>query len=190
MRKRELSLFLAVFVLLGYATGCKRKPAYSDIEANRTATTQNQNSDGQAAQAPAGGELATAPVPAPTAPTPPVPFKSPTFLDQAANGIKDLPNYPGSDRTGGRIGPIQEANVASFVLQSRDSMDKVRTFYEQVIKNQRWTIIDKTIDAELCEWRLSKGGDDSAKVQLNKDPKTGVITILLVRGEKMKEPAK
>src|SRR5262249_58816073 len=110
---------------------------------------------------------ATAPVPpTPTPPTPPVPFRSPTFLDQATNGIKDLPNYPSSDRTGGRIGPVQDANVASFVLQSRDSMEKVRTFYEQVIKNQRWTIIDKTIDPELCEWRLSRGEDDSAKIQL------------------------
>src|SRR5262245_52975256 len=144
MRKKELSLLLAVSVLLGYAAGCRHKPAYSDIDANRTATVQNQNSGGQAAQEPAGGEAATAPVPpTPTPPTPPVPFRSPTFLDQATNGIKDLPNYPSSDRTGGRIGPVQDANVASFVLQSRDSMEKVRTFYEQVIKNQRWTIIDK-----------------------------------------------
>jgi hypothetical protein len=187
MNKRVTVLCL---VLAGIATGaCKHKPAYSDIDANanRPASNQNQNAEAQpnAAQ-PSAGESQASPPPAtpPEAPKPPA-FKRPRFLDEVSGEIKDLPGYPGAYRATGRIGPSGEANMASFVLQSSDSMDKIVAFYERVIKANRWTVLNKVIDQEASEWRLSKGQDESAKVEVKKDQQTGRMTILVVRGERL-----
>jgi hypothetical protein len=188
---RQLCLLLAAAAMVASAAACRHKPAYSDIDANRTATNQNQNSEAQAGTAPAGGESPAPPAAQPpSAPAQAPRHRTPSFIDPVKGDIKDLPNYPGAIRTNVRIGPVQEANVASFVLQTGDSMDQIRSFYERQIKSNHWTVIDKTIDPELCEWRLSRGQDDSAKVELKKDPKTGGITILLVRGEKLEGPDK
>jgi len=69
-------------------------------------------------------------------------------------------------------------------------MEKITAFYEQVIKANKWTVVDKLIDPELSEWVLKKGEENSAKVQVKKDLKTSTMNIVIVRGEKLEEPAK
>lgn len=183
MKKQALKLIGLLLAVTVICAACSHKPAYSDIDANRTPKNQNES---QSAAAPSGaGEPQTVapsqPVPAP----PPTPaFKTPSFINQATGEIKDLPSYPNSARIRAQIGPVQDANVASFVFLTRDPMDKITAFYEQVIKTNRWQVIDKIIDPELSEWNLRKG-DDGAKVQVKKDSQSGAMNIMLVRGEKL-----
>lgn len=71
-----------------------------------------------------------------------------------------------------------------------DPMNKIAAFYEKVIKDNKWTVIDKIIDPEFSEWTLKKGEDNSAKVQVKKDERTGALNIVMVRGEKLEAPSK
>jgi hypothetical protein len=69
-------------------------------------------------------------------------------------------------------------------------MDKIAAFFERVIKSNKWVVSNKLIDPDVSEWVLKKGEDDNAKVSVNRDSKTGQITILIVRSEKLEQPAK
>ena len=93
---RLLCLFLGLLVVA--SNGCRHKPAYSEIDANKT-STRNRNSEGTAGSVPAP---ATADLPSsastPAADASPPGVKPASFLNQAG-GIKDLPNYPRSRRT-------------------------------------------------------------------------------------------
>ena len=78
----------------------------------------------------------------------------------------------------------------SLILVSGDPMEKIAAFYTRAIKDQKWTVSDKILDPELSEWTLKKGEDNSAKVQVKKDQKTGALNIVMVRGEQMEAPKK
>ena len=81
-------------------------------------------------------------------------------------------------------------NTITLALKTTDPMDKITAFYERVIRDNKWTVIDKIIDPEFSEWSLKKGEDNSAKVQVKKDQQTSAMTIVMVRGEKLAEPGK
>ena len=86
---------------------------------------------------------------------------------------------------------MQGVNSMSLGLRTGDPMDKITAFYEKVIKDNKWTVTDKIIDPELSEWSLKKGESNSAKVQVKKDEQqTSIMNIIIVRAEKMEEPAK
>lgn len=78
----------------------------------------------------------------------------------------------------------------SLGFTATDPMDKIAAFYEKVIKDNKWTVIDKIIDPEFSEWNLKKGEDNSAKVQIKRDQQTSLMTIVMVRGEKLEAPSK
>jgi hypothetical protein len=188
---RLLCLSLAVVVIAALA-GCSHKPGYSEMDANRTARNQNQNhnSEGRstasmppAVEPPAATEPSPGPPPAPA-------VKRPSFMDQAKGDIRDLPSYPRAYRVNMQIGPIQGVNTMLLTLKTTDPMDKITAFYERVIKDNKWTVIDKIIDPEFSEWSLKKGEDSSAKVQVKKDQQTRAMNIMIVRGEKLEEPGK
>ncbi len=186
---RELGLLLAAVVIAGL-TGCAHRPAYSEMDANRTSRNQNQNqnAEGQTtASTPAAPEPPATEAAQP-APAPPPP--APSFLDQAKGGIKDLPAYPNAYRISATVGPIQGVNTMSLGFTATDPMDKIAAFYEKVIKDNKWTVIDKIIDPEFSEWNLKKGEDNSAKVQIKRDQQTSLMTIVMVRGEKLEAPSK
>ena len=192
---RLVCLSLAVVVIAALAA-CSHKPAYSEMDANRTARNQNhnqnqnQNSEGQStASTPPAVEPPAAPEPAHVPPPAPA-VKPPSFMDQRTGGIKDLPSYPPAYRVNIRIGPLQGVNTISLALKTTDPMDKITAFYERVIRDNKWTVIDKIIDPEFSEWSLKKGEDNSAKVQVKKDQQTSAMTIVMVRGEKLAEPGK
>jgi hypothetical protein len=173
--------------------GCAHKPAYSEMDANNSNRNQNQNQSSstevQATATPPAAPQAPAPDAAQT-PATPAPFKSPTFLDQASGGIKDLPAYPNAARVSVQIGPVEGVNTMSLIFVSGDPMEKIAAYYTRMIKEQKWTVSDKMIDPELSEWTLKKGEDNSAKVQVKKDQKTGAFNIVMVRGEQMEAPKK
>lgn len=181
---RFIALLIASTVM--FSAGCKHSPAYSDMDANRSAKVENKNSGEQAS--------ATTPeaVPAPSAPAPQPSrqFKPPTFLDTASGTIKDLPIYPGARRTNQIVGPAEGTNAATIVLTTSDPMDKIAAFYEQAIKSNKWVVVNKVIDPDVSDWTLKKGEDDNAKVSVNRDSKTGRITIFMVRSEKLEQPPK
>jgi len=185
MMKRELrviALLITAPILMSAA--CRNKPAYNEIDANRAAKAENSNS-GEQASVPPPPESAPAPSP------PPKPqFRPPTFLDTTNGSIKDLPNYPGARRTNQIIGPAEGTNAVTIVMTAPDSMAKIAAFYEQVIKSNKWVVSNKLIDPDVSEWVLKKGEDDNAKVSVNRDSKTGQITIFIVRSEKLEQPAK
>lgn len=178
-------------VVIGVLAGCVHKPAYSEMDANRTASTQNNNQPVNAEE-PAATPNSAEPAAPPAPSAPPTPsIKNPSFLDQASGEIKDLPSYPRAYRVSARIGPMQGVNSMSLGLRTGDPMDKITAFYEKVIKDNKWTVTDKIIDPELSEWSLKKGESNSAKVQVKKDEQqTSIMNIIIVRAEKMEEPAK
>jgi hypothetical protein len=183
-------LFVMVMTLL---TGCARKPAYNEIDANRGTVKENQNQPNAsqaASTSPSSEPSATEPATsspassASTTTTPPPP-KRPSFLDEATGGVKDLPSYPGAHRVNVQFGPVEGVNTMALGLRTKDSMDKITAFYDQVIKANKWTIVDKLKDPELSEWNLKKGEENSAKVQVKKDLASGTMNIVIVRGEKL-----
>ena len=175
--------------LIAVSGACGHKPSYSDVDTNKNLRAQNQNSGGQAsAPQPAPAEPPAAPsqpVPAPPQPK----FQSPSFLDPRGQ-IKDFPFYPGAQRLNVQIGPVQGVNTASFVLASSDSMDKIAAFFDQAIKKNHWTVVDKVIDPDVSEWTLKKDEGDGLRVQVKKDSQLGRMKISIIRGETMREPGK
>jgi len=193
---RFLNMWL-MSVIVAVATGCAHKPAYSEMDTNRATANRNESSSNAnkvAAPGPSSQPSSTEPAtPSPDSPvaTPTsAPPKRPSFLDEAKGGVKDLPSYPGAQRVSVQIGPVQGFNTMSLGLRTTDSMEKITAFYEQVIKANKWTVVDKLIDPELSEWVLKKGEGNSAKVQVKKDLKTSTMNIVIVRGEKLEETAK
>lgn len=194
---RWVGLLLVIVVYGGGPAGCSRKPAYSDMDTNRASRNENQNqsrnqsTEGQATATPpvplpAPDPAAPAPVPTPAGTT----IKSPTFLDQSTSGIKDLPSYPGAYRVSVQLGPLQGFNTMSLGYTTSDPMTKITAFYERVIKDHKWTVIDKLVDPEFSEWNLKKGEENTAKVQVKRDQQTGVFAIVIVRAEKEGAPNK
>jgi len=187
---RLLCLLLTAAVIAGLA-GCAHKPAYSEMDANRSSRNQNQNAGAQAtASTPAAAEPPAPEAAQPAPASPPAAFKSPSFLDQASGGIRDLPAYPNAYRISVQLGPMQGLNTMSLGFTTTDSMDKIAAFYEKVIKDNKWTVIDKLIDPEFSEWSLKKGEDHNAKVQVKKDQQTSALNIVMVRTEKLEAPSK
>ena len=183
---RLLWLPLALTVM-ATANGCRHKPAYSDIDANKASSAQNQSSEGKAGTTPAPATGTSQPEASPASAQR---FKTPTFMDQATGAAKDLPNYPRSTRTSIQIGPNQGVNVMTLVLQTGDSIDLVAAFYKKAIKDNRWTVVDNVLDPELAEWTLTKGAEQSAKIQVKRDTTTSKNNIIIVRGEKLEETGK
>jgi hypothetical protein len=173
------SLVAAAVIAVGSA--CAHRPAYSEMNTNRAVSNQNQSQNTE--------PQATASTPAVAEPAPPAAAaKVPSFMDQGA--VRDLPAYPNAYRTNFQLGPMEGVNIMSLSLISKDPMDKIVAFYEKVVKDNKWTVIDKIIDPEFSEWSLKKGEDNSAKVQVKKDQQTKAMNIVMVRGEKLEAPSK
>jgi hypothetical protein len=186
--KKQVRLLWVLLAAVILVSACQHKPAYSDIDTNKNARTQNQNAESQAtAPQPTPGGSPAVPQPSPAV-AQARSFQRPSFLNGKAE-IADLPNYPGAHRTNAQIGAVQGVNTATFVSTTNDPMDRIAAFFDQAIKNNHWTVTDKFIDPELSEWTLEKGKDNSGKVRASKD-RTGRVSIIIVRGEKLPEPGK
>lgn len=186
---RRWGVVLALTILS--FNGCGHKPAYSDIDANRSSNTANQNSDGRAGTTPpATADLPPAVSQPAGSPPQSATFKTPSFLDQSTGAIKDLPNYPSSTRASIQIGPNQGLNVVTLMLQTNDSMDLIAAFYQKLIKENQWTVVNKIVDPDLAEWILTKGEEQTARIQVKKDQVTNQRNIFIVRGEKLPETNK
>ena len=184
-----------IMIVITLLSGCAHKPAYSEMNTNRGTAKENQsqaNANRGASLSPSSQPSATEPAAASSAATGSTATNSqlakrPSFLDEARGGIKDLPSYPHASRLNMQMGPNGGLNTLALALQTKDSMDKIAAFYEEVIKTYKWTVVDKLIDPEMSEWNLKKGEDNGAKVQVRKDPASRAMTIVIVRAEKLEE---
>ena len=116
-------------------------------------------------------------------------MKLPTFLDGQTGQIKDLPNYPQSQRLSLQYGPVADVGeMASLVLQTLAPMDSIAAFYDKAIKSGRWEVTVRNRDPEYSEWRLKKGDKEEGAVTVKKDPtRGGSMIIQLVRTNKLDE---
>jgi hypothetical protein len=76
------------------------------------------------------------------------------------------------------------------MLQTNDSMDLKAAFYQKLIKDNQWTVVNKIVDPDLNEWILTKGEEQTARIQVKKDQVTNKRNIFIVRGEKLPETNK
>jgi len=180
----KLVCFFLLLIMSIAMTACgPSKPAYSDINTNQAARSDNKNSNEQAtASADPGAAQGQQPG---AQPQPAQPgseqFKIPAFMDQNTGEIKDLPNYPRAIRRNVQYGPAQGKDTMSLLLETSDAMDKIADFYEKAIKSNGWTVSDKVRDPEMSEWTLKKGKDDEAKVEVKKDPRSNSMYIAIAR---------
>ena len=169
---------LVVVAALSVAACGPRRPAYNDINTNQPAKAEPQSPATTNAPEPAAGAPGGPPSPATSAP--PTAFKMPPFMDAAKGYPKDLPNYPQAATINVMYGPQQDADVFSIALQTRDPMDKIVAFYEQVFKNNGWKVSNRLVDSEYSEWDLKKSETDEAKVKVQQDKQSGKGFMIVV----------
>jgi len=107
-----------------------------------------------------------------------------SFLDSQTGEFKDLPRYPRATRTYAQIGPINGTDAGMFMLETAASYDRIAEFYEQAIKKNGWTVVNKTKDNEYYKWELMKGKTSEALIEVKSDGKSSRKSILLSRAER------
>src|SRR5215467_4427337 len=110
MRIKAFVFLLVVVVSLG--SGCRKKPAYSDIDVKATerpapdsppdgsaaSTDSTAASPAESSAAPSPAPESLAAIPALPAPNQAAQVKIPWFVDTGKGEVKDLPSYPSSRR--------------------------------------------------------------------------------------------
>jgi hypothetical protein len=183
----RLRLILVGVLMTGLVLGaaCRRKAAYSDIDANRSSDSkpveqtlpETNPAPGADPQASSNSTVAAS--------QPNAGARIPWFVDTVNGQVKDLPNYPNALRRNVSYGPMSGQDTMSLVLETHDPMEKIAQFYDRVTKDNKWKVTDRTVDPDLSEWILKKGDNGDAKVQVQKDPRQpGVLYIVIARVER------
>ncbi|MEK6303051.1 MAG: hypothetical protein AABO41_20250 [Acidobacteriota bacterium] len=193
----KVVFFLLACAVIAAPAGCRRKPAYSNINVNASrpdaqaqTTAEQPKDDGSGTVNPGGapqpeGAAAAQPQPGPTRPPA---IKLPAFFDAQTGEVKDLPSYPKSQRLSIQYGPAgPDTEMASLVLGASGTMDSIVTFYDKAVKAGRWIVKVRNSDSEYSEWQLKKGDKDEGRVIVKRDPAQGALTIQIVRTSKSSE---
>ncbi|HEX5734597.1 MAG TPA: hypothetical protein VF131_17310 [Blastocatellia bacterium] len=138
---------------------------------------------------PAGGETPPSVPPAETSPVQPTTLTTPAFWNSTTGDISDLPSFPGGARMSVQYGPINGMDTAFIVLSTNQPLDTIAAFYENAIKRNGWSVVNKLTDPEVYKVTLKKDASNEAIVQVEKDPQTGYRRIVLTRLQKPKQPA-
>jgi hypothetical protein len=165
MRGQLFALILAAG--LGVAACGPHGPAYRDINTNQPAKPE-QPAPATANEPPPASGANSAEPPQPAKTQPPA-FRVPPFMDAGKGYPRDLPNYPQAQTMNIQYGPYGDTDVFSISMHTRDPMDKVVAFYENVFKGNGWTVANRLVDPEYSEWALKKKEGDEAKVTVQKD---------------------
>ena len=83
-----------------------------------------------------------------------------------------------------QYGPTQGYDSAMVILRSKDQFDKVTAFYDTVIKNNKWGVAANDRSPDNYSWTLGSEEGDEGLVQITRDPKSNVVTIVLDRVRK------
>lgn len=200
-----MRLFTILFIaaVLTASIGCTRKSS-SDSGRKPDTTLANLNAapqqspaeeaasaspDGSATGTPSAADapsVADAPASAAASPAPSDPSpRMPAFMDASKGAIVDLPQYPNSMRTNVQYGALRGAGDSALILATTsEPIEKVRAFYEKVIRGHNWTVTSQITEPENYKWNLKKGDRDEGLVQIRKDPGARGLTIILSRLEK------
>jgi hypothetical protein len=181
---------LAIVIASAISISCNRKPAYSDVEPEKGRAQASGQAE-QSPQTPASSEPAAAPAPPPAAPLPQdtvakKEFKLPAFIDDRTGEIKDLPSYPNAIRTNASVGPIQDVEAATYVLEAGDSIEMIASFYDAAIRKNGWRVAARSKEADYFKLEMTKGGTSEAIVEARRDPSTNRRSIVLSRVERPK----
>ncbi|HNX49143.1 MAG TPA: hypothetical protein PKL08_03175 [Thermoanaerobaculaceae bacterium] len=99
--------------------------------------------------------------------------------------VPDLPSYPGASRT-----KLDTTTVSSdgwsrkfkLELEARDTFDKVKKFYEEVIQERGWTVGGVSEEAGKAGWKLTREAS-VAEIRISKEGRKRV-TIRLERKDR------
>jgi hypothetical protein len=110
-------------------------------------------------------------------------FSVPEFMNGARAEPRDLPGYPRARKGQVRFGPYQDKQIFAATLTTRDSMDRVAAFYDDVLKSNGWKVSSRIVDPEYSEWIFRKDNDaeDEGKVVVQKEPSGNGLTISIAR---------
>ncbi|HUK91926.1 MAG TPA: hypothetical protein VLZ81_16100 [Blastocatellia bacterium] len=186
-----LLLTISLALALAASTGCQRKPSYSDIKVNQSGGLANQNSSSSNNIAAALAAGSQTPVPgssAAQANASPHGAVIPAFFDQKTGQIKDLPMIPHSRVESMQYGPSGGFMTMSMQAKTVEPFDKITAFYDSAIKSAGWRIVTNDRNTDEFTWRLVKGDDDGATVQVAKGPKPGVTFVSIIRLNHLPEP--
>jgi hypothetical protein len=199
-RESSMKFYLGTVMLAAFfvVAGCSRKPAYSNVNANKTRPEAETAQAGEGEQPPAADAAAANPPaqtpageipPAQVAAKQPAEVKPPWFVDTEKGAAKDIPNYPKAARQSIMFGPLGGVETLSLVLESSSAMGAIADFYDKAVKDNKWTVVDRIRDPEVCEWILKKGEAGEAKIQIKKNPNGNTHFIVIARTEKTAQPA-
>jgi hypothetical protein len=79
-----------------------------------------------------------------------------------------------------RYGPIGGTTQVALQGFTKAPFERVTAFYDQVVKQNGWTIEDNGREANSYTWQLSRGRDEHAAIRVDKDP-LGRVVISLAR---------
>jgi hypothetical protein len=189
-------LMLITLLAVALVCACERQPQENrnqGMEAvNRnTSTLADAPTPPPDAPAAAGNEEAP-PVglqPPATNSAPPSAMNPPSFWNPTTGEIKDLPSYPGGSRMNVQYGPLNGMDTGFIMLTTMDSMEKIAAYYDKAIKAQGWTVANKMADQEMYKVQLKKDANNEAIVQVEKQPQTKQLRIVLTRLQKSKQAA-
>lgn len=185
----KIHVLLSAVIVVMTLTACKQKPAYSDMQLG-PGGSNNQNTASQpdsSLNANAGeAETAQGDSNSQTQANAPSEVKWPSFIEQSTGKIKDLPAYPNAFITNAQYGPQKGLDTALVALQTRDAFEKVTAFYDNAIKSNGWTLVSENRDSEYYKVEFIKGQNNRGAVQIQKDSRTGTVSIGLTR---LQQPA-
>lgn len=199
-------LFLPIVVLIAaFSIACGSGTEYSNVKVESAGKSENKNgvyrtlppADNGDQTQPSGEQTANQPVqstPSTTDPLPQLPppapaqIVTPSFIDSKNGDVKDLPNYPSAQRTNVQMGPMEDVSTALFVLETKDQVEPVAKFYDQIAKSQGWQVITRILETDHYTIELQKGELHEGKVQVRRDPQTNKTTIVISRIEKKPQP--
>lgn len=192
-----MRLFFVILILIAvFSMACGPSTEYSDVKTdNRNGAYRTLPPADNAGQTP--DQTASQPAQPVTPPTVPTPEqapatqtakKPPAFLDEKTGQIKDLPDYPESRRTNAQVGPVNDVSTAMFISETKDGMEAIGKFYDQVAKKEGWHVVIRILESDNYKLELQKGELDEGLVQARRDTQTGITTIVVSRIEKSPQP--
>jgi hypothetical protein len=187
---RSVPVVLLGCMALAATLSCGHKPSYSDIKVDQSGRPLAEASNSPATSVGADDlarALASPSANGGTAPAPATGKPLPKFFDQKTGQIKDLPLIPRSKLVSLQYGPSGAYETMSMQVKTTEPFDKVTAFYDAAIKSAGWRITTNDRNPDTFSWRLVKGADDGATLQIAKGSQPAVIFITMIRLTRLEE---
>jgi hypothetical protein len=182
------ALLFSVVTLLAACGNKGKTESASEPRTGVTVTGSNEEQQ-QAREKPLEGvpnpNLGTFPANSAEQKAPPVP----AFFDIAKRQVKDLPALPKASILNLQFGPIAGNETVLIFYSVRGAFEEVTTFYDKAIKEHGWTVQTNTREPDDYTWRLAKGAQDQALLQVKKTEEAEVVQVGINRFRTPSGPA-